>query len=47
MTKQTSTLDIVALCKSVGANLGECNKMENRAAALKDAMNVDLSLIHI
>jgi len=46
MTKQTSTLDIVALCKSVGANLGECNKMENRAAALKDAMNVDIAALH-
>ncbi len=46
MTKSTSTLDIVALCKSVGANLGECNKMENRAAALKDAMNVDIAALH-
>jgi len=45
MTKST-TLDIVALCKNVGANLGECNKMENRAAALKDAMNVDIAALH-
>ncbi len=45
MTKST-TLDIVALCKSVGANLGECNKMENRAAALKDAMNTDIVALH-
>jgi hypothetical protein len=46
MTKQTSTLDIVALCKSVGANLGECNKMENRAAQLKELMNVDIAALH-
>ncbi len=45
MTKST-TLDIVALCKSVGANLGECNKLENRAAALKDAMNTDIVALH-
>lgn len=45
MTKQT-TLDIVALCKNVGANLGECNKLENRAAALKDAINVDIVALH-
>ena len=46
MTKSTSTLDIVALCKSVGANLGECNKMENRAAQLKELMNVDIAALH-
>jgi len=46
MTKSTSTLDIVALCKSVGANLGECNKMENRASALKDAINVDIAALN-
>ncbi len=46
MSKQTSTLDIVALCKSVGANLGECNKMENRAAQLKELMNVDIAALH-
>lgn len=46
MSKSTSTLDIVALCKSVGANLGECNKMENRAAALKDAINVDIAALN-
>jgi hypothetical protein len=45
MTKQT-TLDIVALCKNVGANLGECNKMENRAAQLKELMNVDIAALH-
>jgi hypothetical protein len=46
MTKSTSTLDIVALCKNVGANLGECNKMENRAAQLKELMNVDIAALH-
>ncbi len=45
MTKST-TLDIVALCKSVGANLGECNKMENRAAQLKELMNADIVALH-
>lgn len=45
MTKQT-TLDIVALCKNVGANLGECNKMENRAAQLKELMNADIVALH-
>jgi hypothetical protein len=46
MSKSSTTLDIVALCKSVGANLGECNKMENRAAQLKELMNVDIAALH-
>lgn len=46
MTKaNVTTLDIAALCKNVGANLGECNKAENRASQLKELMNVDIAAL--
>jgi hypothetical protein len=45
MTKAT-TLDLVALAKSVGENLGECNEAENRAAALKESMNKSIAALH-
>ena len=45
MTK-SSTLDLVSLAKNVGANLGECNKAENRAAQLKELINVDIVALH-
>ncbi len=45
MTKST-TLDLVALAKNVGENLGACNEAENKAALLKEEINKAIAALH-
>ena len=43
---KTSTLDLVSLSRGVGEALGEVNELENRAGALKDAINKNIAALH-
>lgn len=45
MSKQT-TLDLVALAKSIGVAVGAVNDLENKAAALRDAANKNIAALH-